>query len=89
MGSLNERILNKDIDFLIDVSRSNFENQVSDIAEHIMKDGSISMVQIAGPSSSGKSTLAYRLAVQLGVHGLKPIPLHMDDYFVNREDAHP
>lgn len=87
VGSLNERILNKDIDFLIDVSEAYFENQVSDIAEHIMKDGSISMVQIAGPSSSGKSTLAYRLAVQLGVHGLKPIPLHMDDYFVNREDT--
>lgn len=87
VGSLNEKILKKDIDFLIHVSEAYFENQVAAIAEAIVKDGSISMVQIAGPSSSGKTTLAYRLAVQLGVHGLKPIPLHMDDYFVNREDT--
>lgn len=87
VGSLNEKILKKDIDFLIHVSEAYFENQVAAIAENIVKDGSISMVQIAGPSSSGKTTLAYRLAVQLGVHGLKPIPLHMDDYFVDREDT--
>ena len=46
----------------------------------------IKLVLIAGPSSSGKTTFAQRLRVQLMVHGLDPIPISMDDYFHNRED---
>ena len=80
-------VQNNKMDFLIDVAEAYFENQVLEIAEDIVRDGSISMVQIAGPSSSGKTTLAYKLSVQLGVHGLRPIPLSMDDYFVHRKDT--
>jgi uridine kinase len=42
-------------------------------------------VLIAGPSSSGKTTSSYRLAVQLMVNGLKPVTIALDDYFVNRD----
>src|SRR5699024_10932985 len=87
IGDLNEKILNNDIDFLVQVAEAYFENQVSDIADSIVKDEDADMVLIAGPSSSGKTTLAHRLSVQLGVRGMEPIPIHMDDYFVNREDT--
>lgn len=87
IGELNEKILNNDIDFLVEVAEAYFENQVSDIASSIVKDEDADMVLIAGPSSSGKTTLAHRLSVQLGVRGIEPIPIHMDDYFVNREDT--
>lgn len=42
---------------------------------------------IAGPSSSGKTTFSYRLSTQLRTLGLKPHPIGLDDYFVNREDT--
>lgn len=87
VGDLNEKIINDDIDFLVEVAEAYFENQVSNIASAIVKDKDVDMVLIAGPSSSGKTTLAHKLSVQLGVHGIKPIQIHMDDYFVNREDT--
>ena len=42
---------------------------------------------IAGPSSSGKTTFSHRLSTQLATYGLKPHPIPVDDYFVNREDT--
>ncbi|WDU83766.1 nucleoside kinase [Caloramator sp. Dgby_cultured_2] len=42
---------------------------------------------IAGPSSSGKTTFSKRLSIQLRIHGFKPYPISLDDYFVNREDT--
>ncbi len=44
-------------------------------------------VMIAGPSSSGKTTFSHRLSIQLSAHGLKPHPIAVDNYFVNREDT--
>jgi uridine kinase len=43
------------------------------------------IVLIAGPSSSGKTTFAHRLEIQLRVNGLRPVTISLDDYFVNRE----
>ena len=54
----------------------------SDIAE---TRGRIRVVLIAGPSSSGKTTFSKRLAVQLLANGLRPMPIGLDDYFVDRE----
>ncbi len=54
-----------------------------DISEH--RDG-IRLILIAGPSSSGKTSFAQRLRVQLMVNGLKPISISMDNYFLNREE---
>ena len=45
------------------------------------------LIMIAGPSSSGKTTFSHRLSIQLAAHGLKPHPIPVDDYFVNREDT--
>lgn len=62
------------------------EKQMADIADMILSQRrSLKLILISGPSSSGKTTFARRLSTQLRVNGLKPVPLSMDNYFVNRE----
>lgn len=70
---------------LIRICEANHENQIAHIAEQIAshKD-SIRLILIAGPSSSGKTTFAQRLRIQLMVKGLQPVPISMDNYFLNR-----
>ncbi|MCQ2976184.1 MAG: nucleoside kinase [Bacteroidales bacterium] len=63
------------------------EKKIAEIAENIRQKGNIKLVLIAGPSSSGKTTFSKRLCVQLGVCGLKPVQISLDNYFVNREDT--
>lgn len=61
------------------------ERRVAEIASDIVARGGVKFVMIAGPSSSGKTTFSHRLSVQLRTHGLKPHPIGVDDYFVDRE----
>lgn len=62
------------------------EKQIGEIADMILSQKrSLRLILISGPSSSGKTTFAQRLSTQLRVNGLKPVPLSMDNYFVNRE----
>ena len=63
------------------------ERRIAEIANDIVARGGVKFVMIAGPSSSGKTSFSYRLSVQLRTHGLKPHPIAVDDYFVNREDT--
>lgn len=63
------------------------EKKISDIADNIVKRKGIKMVLIAGPSSSGKTTFAKRLGIQLQLNGIKPITISADNYFVEREDT--
>ena len=84
-GNLNKYIKDGNIKFIIDTSEAYFENQISNIADRIVLEDGINLIQIAGPSSSGKTTSAYRLSVQLGVRGKRPILISTDDYFVNRD----
>lgn len=76
---------------MINVSEALQEKKIAHIAEEIATRNSggekVRMVLIAGPSSSGKTTFSKRLSVQLATNGLKPYPVSMDDYFVNREDT--
>lgn len=60
------------------------EKQIAQIADMI-RAGEKKIVLIAGPSSSGKTTFSHRLSVQLRAHGLRPYPLALDNYFVDRE----
>ena len=61
------------------------EKKIAEIAENIAKDKEKKVILIAGPSSSGKTTFAKRLGVQLMLKGLKPVTLSVDNYFVERE----
>ena len=76
---------------LINVSEALQEKRISQIADEISlrgKNGNpIKLVLISGPSSSGKTTFSKRLSVQLMASGLRPYPISLDDYFVNRVDT--
>lgn len=85
VGSLNEKIQAGDISHIIQIAEAAHEKKVVEIADRIHKDSDINIIQIAGPSSSGKTTFSRRLAVQMNVNSQKPITISLDDYFVNRE----
>ena len=76
---------------LINVSEALQEKRISQIADEIFHRGQkghpVKLILISGPSSSGKTTFSKRLSVQLMANGLKPYPISLDDYFVNREDT--
>ncbi|WP_291583353.1 nucleoside kinase [Clostridium sp. UBA6640] len=87
VGALNKIIDNGDIVNLIRVSEAQQEKKIAYIADKISENKSINLVLVAGPSSSGKTTFSKRLGIQLSVNGLIPIPISLDDYFVDREDT--
>ena len=72
---------------LILLAEALHEKKISDIADNIVKRKDIKLVLIAGPSSSGKTTFAKRLGIQLQINGIKPITISVDNYFVEREDT--
>lgn len=63
------------------------EKKISDIADNIINRKNVKVILIAGPSSSGKTTFAKRLGIQLRLNGLKPVTISVDDYFVERKDT--
>lgn len=85
---LNRVIRHGKIGDLIRISEGLHEKRISDIADDIARNISKSrLILIAGPSSSGKTSFAQRLRVQLLVNGLVPISLSLDDYFFNRSSV--
>ena len=72
---------------MILVDEALHEKKIAEIANDIVKKEHIKMVLIAGPSSSGKTTFAQRLGLQLKANGLKPVTISVDNYFVEREDT--
>lgn len=86
VSDLNRIIDEGEIGQLIQISEALHERKIVEIADMITKQKK-RIILIAGPSSSGKTTFARRLCIQLRVHGLKPLYLGTDDYFVEREDT--
>lgn len=76
---------------LINVSEALQEKKIAKIADEItsrnQNDKGVKLVLISGPSSSGKTTFSKRLSIQLMTNGIKPYPISLDDYFVNREET--
>ena len=85
VGELNEKVLSNELKELIMLSEALHEKKIAEIAEEIKNAGK-RIILIAGPSSSGKTTFAKRLIIQLRVAGLKPLYLGTDDYFIDREN---
>ena len=85
---LNELLQKDNGSGLIRVAEAFQEKKVGEIADTIAKKSDlIRIVLIAGPSSSGKTTFAQRLGVQLHIHGINPVPISIDNYFVDREQT--
>ena len=87
IGDLNEAVDQGLAPRLIQVSEALQEKKIAGIADDIAARKGVRMVLIAGPSSSGKTTTCKRLSVQLVTCGLKPVPISLDDYFVDREQT--
>ena len=88
VGALNETIEKGKAREIILVSEALHERQVAEIAEQIVsRRQQVKIVLIAGPSSSGKTTTSKRLSVQLLAQGISPLPIEMDNYFVDREQT--
>ena len=87
VGDLNERITKGDEHEAVLVQEALQEKKIAEIATMISERPQVKFVLIAGPSSSGKTTFAKRLAIQLRVNGLIPHAIGADDYFHNREDT--
>ncbi|MHC1724113.1 MAG: nucleoside kinase [Aminipila sp.] len=83
---LNEKVRNGEYRELIQLSEALHEKKVAELADLIKKEKK-RIILIAGPSSSGKTTFANRLLIQLKVNGLKPLYMGTDDYFVEREST--
>lgn len=85
VGDLNNRICEGRLSDVILVQEALQERRIAEIANEIVARGGVKFVMIAGPSSSGKTSFSHRLSIQLQTHGLKPHPIAVDDYFVDRE----
>ncbi|KAJ50432.1 uridine kinase [Clostridium tetanomorphum] len=87
VGALNEKVKNGEIIDIIRVAEALHEKKAAYIADMISERNDTKIVLIAGPSSSGKTTFSRRLGIQLRVNGLIPVPLGLDDYFIDRENT--
>ena len=88
LADLNELTESGKIRELIRVNEALHEKKFSQIADMICERGA-KAVMLAGPSSSGKTTSANRLATQLRVHGKSPILMSLDDYYIDRDKIAP
>ena len=85
VAALNAIIRDGGLKELIMINEALHEKKIADIADQICSNPEIRLVTIAGPSSSGKTTFANRLMIQLRVNGRRPVSISLDNYFVDRD----
>lgn len=86
VNDLNDKIASEEYKELIQLSEALHEKKIAEIANLISKENK-RIILIAGPSSSGKTTFARRLCIQLKVNGMKPLYLGTDDYYHERNET--
>lgn len=87
ISHLNETIKNSSIVNLINMCEIRHENEIEYITQNIVSDiKNNKIILIAGPSSSGKTTLSRRVQAHLSVHGVKAVPISIDDYYIDRSE---
>lgn len=87
IGQVNDKITDGTINDIMMVQEALQEKKIADIASDIASRDDVKIIMIAGPSSSGKTSFAHRLSIQLMAQGMKPHPISTDNYFVNRENT--
>ena len=87
VGALNNAIASGRMQEIIMVQEALMEQRVGQLAQMVASSGDRKFVMVAGPSSSGKTTFSHRLCIQLSAVGLKPHPLSLDDYYLDRDKA--
>ena len=85
VGEFNSAVQKGFASDIINVSEALQEKKIAQIGDMIAERKGVRMVLIAGPSSSGKTTTCKRLSIQLMTHGIRPVQISLDDYFVDRE----
>ncbi|HZK42687.1 MAG TPA: nucleoside kinase [Syntrophomonadaceae bacterium] len=84
VAALNGMIEQEKINEIIQVNEALHEKKIALIADEICHDSNKRIILISGPSSSGKTTFAQRLLIQLRVNGRRPVSISLDNYFVDR-----
>ncbi len=87
IGDLNRNILQGKTNDIIQVAEAIHDRKLVELVQDIENRKNIKMILIAGPSSSGKTTFAQKLGVQLKLTGYNPITISMDNYFKERKDT--
>lgn len=87
INDLNDKIRSGEIKDIIMITEAMHEKKIAGIADKIAKDRMKKLILIAGPSSSGKTTFAQRLSIQLMVNKMNFVTLSMDNYFIERKDT--
>ncbi|MDR0456074.1 MAG: nucleoside kinase [Treponema sp.] len=86
VGDLNALVTNRTINNYIRIAETHQSRKMAEIAEEVFRRrDSVKTVMLAGPSSSGKTTSAKRLSIELMVLGIKPVSIGLDDYFLGKE----
>lgn len=84
IGALNDAIAEGRIQDIILIQEALMEQKIGQLAERIHAEKNKKFIMIAGPSSSGKTTFSHRLSIQLAAQGMKPHPVPLDDYYLDR-----
>lgn len=84
---LNKAMEEGQIKDIIMLDEALHEKKIANIADKIAQNRKVKMILIAGPSSSGKTTFAQRLGIQLRINRIKPVTISVDNYFVERKET--
>lgn len=84
IGALNDAIAGGRIQDIILIQEALMEQKIGELADRIHAEKNKKFIMIAGPSSSGKTTFSHRLSIQLSAQGMKPHPVPLDDYYLDR-----
>lgn len=87
VANLNESIISGRFEDVVKINEALHTNKMSEIILDIKKKPTVKMVFIAGPSSSGKTTFAHKLGLNLRLLGYNPVTISMDNYFKDRQDT--
>ena len=87
-ADLNDMVVNRKLREFIRVNEALQERKIEQIADQFIASGAL-LLLIAGPSSSGKTTFSHRMSIALRTHGLRPVKVSLDDYYLDRDKIPP